>query len=195
MKELIEIRIDELNKLREDLIAKQKIDLARIEVRIEELNNMLDNQSDEEIIPTTLNVSEIANQKINSDILNKQSTNIPPVVEQIIEAVPEKVVKEPEIIIETPEIKVEADKVEVKPTPEPKIVEPVKPVEVDSGKASQDDIEAMLNAAQAEPSPSTATNVVEEPKIEAVKPVMMDNEKDSAKVCQDDIEALLNSMG
>ncbi len=41
MEELIRIRIDELNNLRHELIEKQKKDLARIEVRIEELCNLL----------------------------------------------------------------------------------------------------------------------------------------------------------
>ena len=38
MEELIRIRIDELSRLRDEMIEKQKIDLARIDVRIEELN-------------------------------------------------------------------------------------------------------------------------------------------------------------
>lgn len=38
MEELIRIRLDELSRLRDELIEKQKIDLARIEVRMEELS-------------------------------------------------------------------------------------------------------------------------------------------------------------
>jgi uncharacterized Fe-S cluster-containing MiaB family protein len=68
MEEFIKIRIEELKVLKENLIQKHREELARVDVRIDELNSMLDpngvavSSSEEINIDTVDKVSEVLNE-------------------------------------------------------------------------------------------------------------------------------------
>ena len=71
MQELIKIRIEELQKLRDDLVAKQKIDLDKIDVRIEELIAMVGGES--------LDTPQAIVQEVPANIVESPVEALPPI--------------------------------------------------------------------------------------------------------------------
>lgn len=214
MQELIRIRIEELQKLKDDLIAKQKIDLDKIEVRIEELKEMAGADLDIDSKDSDL-VDGIAPEKpIPDDLFKFEFT---PTDEE--EAAADKVEdskgdtseeeKKDEDKAESEEDTMRIPKIAIKTSTE--VDEAVqdadeeieeKPIEDDKADISQDNIEDMLKAADevvvtdappavekkaAKPAPAMAN-------MPPAKSSAVDDSKES-KATQDDIEAILSAVG
>ncbi len=166
MQELIQIRIDELSRLRRDLIEKQKKDLAKIEVRISELQGLTGGASSlsAETLETDLPFDEDDQMVLEDPVLAE--------AEPIVSPIPEPV-HEPDLSIDD-DLFADLEPIvlpisEPEPTPEPELPpEPVTPKSVTI--------------------PPILQNVVVSPEP-ASKPVVS-----SPAVGQDDIEALINGL-
>ncbi|MDD5456865.1 MAG: hypothetical protein PHV30_07525 [Candidatus Margulisbacteria bacterium] len=210
MEELVRIRIDELNSLKDELIEKQKKDLAKIEVRIEELSGLLGNgtyiKKEPEIRPTVTSTPKVV-ENIMTDIksavpeIQEEHTISKDELESILATDINDIKEEDEIIAAAENI-------------EPEIIEPVKfeetmtakeppAIKTEEKKSTKKDAELPAEKDEIAEAPvkevpvkvaEKATTTKAEAK--ATKPAAAASKTAAAdaKASQDDIEAILNAL-
>ncbi|OGI09522.1 MAG: hypothetical protein A2Y40_09050 [Candidatus Margulisbacteria bacterium GWF2_35_9] len=197
MQELIRIRVEELQKLRDDLVAKQKLDLDKIDVRIDELNDMAGN--------FTSSVSPIAREKkeptplapIQTPIVN-EIKSIEEVPEEITEILPVNIDKKNEPQVPAKPILKEplAEKASVAAIPEPKIDKeaPVMPQGLDDlidNIAAKTEMEDLLGPMEDISMPPGFDDLVAGANV---KDDLIMPDDGAKEMSNDDIEALLNAQ-
>lgn len=137
MQELIHIRIEELSRLRQDLIEKQKKDLAKIEVRISELQGLAGGVSpfSAETLETDLPFDEDDQMVLDDSVFADAEPIVLPKPEP--EKRPDPVIAPEPVAPKSVTIPPILQNVVVSPEPTPKPAV--------SSPAGQDDIEALIN--------------------------------------------------
>ena len=166
MEELIRIRLEELTRLKTELIKKQKLDLAKIEVRIEELkglagSSLLATSSFEaEDLPEPIESAEASIETINENIATARATHAPVIDEEItVSTAPEGMEEVADVGGFEPADLVEDANAEIPQEPEieepPQETSTIAEPEI-STPANLDDIEAMRNEQALPSAPETS---------------------------------------